>query len=1294
MNNYIKKITSINEGLLLTYLKISWFLIPILSIQLIAHFVVVIKLADYQLIITVFGLVGLILFQLLKNTNYLKKNFYNIQAIFLIILIIFEFIWYYNGQDTRQLISLILGITITGIALIKPKASIVFFIISIVLLVIINSINNYEILDNIHYFIFSAVFIVIFNFWRENVTKLLRLSQSSYKSIFSDTDSLIFVINKDNYEIIELNTIAQNYLIEQKLSSQYFLNIFNEKQDEILLRENINLLKKDLTELQFETDFDLTDDDYIPKEFNLKLSTFFDKEVIIIQGKFIKEKKENEVLLIDSKDNITKILDNINSFIYNIVYYENKDVQVRFVSSIAATVLELDIDEIIIKIKSNRSKFLIHPDDLSYVQYKIRKASSTLKIQTLEYRLIINNEIKWVEETIFPKKETNSIVHFGIVTDVTEHKKSQLLLVSSEKKHRQLFEKSLSGIYKTTEDGVIVDANIAFSRMLGFDNIEELKQKNIKDFYFETQDRINYIKKLKEDKTLNNHITVLKKGINTQIITSNNAFIYEEDDVVYITGTIIDVTELHQTTQELKKNEIKLKESQNSFKNIVENFPGSLFIFDSNNELVFINKKAQVLSETYLDNSSKEFERMFGKQHKFIIEKLFSEADNPIQSYTQINLENFELGLMENFSLQVVKVNYNSEKSNLLLLRNVTIEHQFNEQKLRVELAEENNIILENEIKQHKTTQKLLIENRNFTESLFDSSLDMIIASDINNIITLVNKAATTKFGYSKEELIGTNLSLIVQSKHAHSDVQQKIIENNKFIGEVENITKDGEKFNSYLSATTIVNEKGELTGFMGISRDLSEINEIQNIITLQSSVIESLFQNESDIFIWNLNKNLDLISYNKGIFQFFKNIEIELKSGLPFLNQIKDSIDEEYYKVIFNHFQNALIGEKSNFIINVSNRKGENFWADIHLTPVVLPDGKIIDIMCLGTDITEQINKNIIIENNEKNVKAVLNAIPDLMINISKNGTILSYTTHTEHQNKILAKFIPEDGKIKGKNLKDILIDEENFSKKVIELTNKAIDNEIVVSHEFSHILDGKKLHFENRYSKINSNEVIIVVREKTLEIESENNLKQSLSEKEILLKEVHHRVKNNLQIINSILNLQSSYIEDERTLEIIKESQNRIRSMSFIHESLYQTSNFSSINFKEYIENLLSNLAYSYQIGTKVKIEKNIENIDLSLDQAIPCGLILNELITNALKYAYDFDTEGEVYISITKIESDIHLIVQDFGKGLPKDFDIESADSLGLSLVHTLTEQIDGELTIKSDGGTKILIIFEML
>ena len=123
--------------------------------------------------------------------------------------------------------------------------------------------------------------------------------------------------------------------------------------------------------------------------------------------------------------------------------------------------------------------------------------------------------------------------------------------------------------------------------------------------------------------------------------------------------------------------------------------------------------------------------------------------------------------------------------------------------------------------------------------------------------------------------------------------------------------------------------------------------------------------------------------------------------------------------------------------------------------------------------------------------------------------------------------------------------------------------------------------------------------------------NISESLKEKEILLKEIHHRVKNNLQVISSILNLQSSFVTDENTLEILQESRNRIRSMAIIHENLYRTEDFSSINFSSYLENLLANLVASYRINEEVLLETSLEEVDLILDQAIPCGLLVNELI-----------------------------------------------------------------------------------
>ncbi len=211
----------------------------------------------------------------------------------------------------------------------------------------------------------------------------------------------------------------------------------------------------------------------------------------------------------------------------------------------------------------------------------------------------------------------------------------------------------------------------------------------------------------------------------------------------------------------------------------------------------------------------------------------------------------------------------------------------------------------------------------------------------------------------------------------------------------------------------------------------------------------------------------------------------------------------------------------------------------------------------------------------------------------------------------------------------------------------------------------------------------------------EGEQELRSSLREKEILLKEVHHRVKNNLQVISSILNLQSSYVSDESTKTILKESQNRIKSMSFIHENLYQTDKFSSLDFSEYIFNLSNNLVHSYQIfDNLVEIKYNMDQVNLSLDQAIPCGLIVNELVSNALKYAFPDRTKGELLIQLKKRKNKIELVIGDNGIGLPKDLDIKNTDTLGLQLVLTLVDQLDAVVDVQREDGTKYLITFELL
>ena len=210
----------------------------------------------------------------------------------------------------------------------------------------------------------------------------------------------------------------------------------------------------------------------------------------------------------------------------------------------------------------------------------------------------------------------------------------------------------------------------------------------------------------------------------------------------------------------------------------------------------------------------------------------------------------------------------------------------------------------------------------------------------------------------------------------------------------------------------------------------------------------------------------------------------------------------------------------------------------------------------------------------------------------------------------------------------------------------------------------------------------------------EIDRRILDALKEKEVLLQEVHHRVKNNLQVISSILNLQSGYVTDTGTLEILKESQNRIKSMSYIHETLYQTADFGSIEFSDYINSISRNLIHSYTTEAPVQLITDLDRICLSIDQAIPCGLIINELVSNALKYAFKNIEKPSLLVRIKELGEGITLEVKDNGIGLPENFGFEKSNSLGVQLVYSLVEQLDGNITISSEKGTDIIITFDKL
>ncbi len=338
-----------------------------------------------------------------------------------------------------------------------------------------------------------------------------------------------------------------------------------------------------------------------------------------------------------------------------------------------------------------------------------------------------------------------------------------------------------------------------------------------------------------------------------------------------------------------------------------------------------------------------------------------------------------------------------------------------------------------------------------------------------------------------------------------------------------------------------------------------------------------------------------------------------------------------------------------------------------------------------LQVEITERQQAESALRSSFATNRALLNAIPDSMFRISKDGIFVNYKAAKDNHLPV------HPSEFMGKHLIQVLPDE--VAQPTMECVERALQTGDIQIFEYQILVNNNLLEYEARIAVSAEDEVMAIVRDITERKQAEKQIKASLKEKEVLLKEIHHRVKNNLQIISSLLKLQSRSTNNIQTLEMFKESQSRIRAMALIHEKLYQSNDLSKVNFAEYIGNLAANLFRSYELSSRsIQPIVNVEDIFLEIDVAVPCGLIINELVSNSLKYAFPSGSSGEIRIELYADNSgELTLNVSDNGVGLPKDLDVNNLNSLGLQLVNSLVEQLGGTVKLNRDGGTEFTITF---
>ncbi len=477
--------------------------------------------------------------------------------------------------------------------------------------------------------------------------------------------------------------------------------------------------------------------------------------------------------------------------------------------------------------------------------------------------------------------------------------------------------------------------------------------------------------------------------------------------------------------------------------------------------------------------------------------------------------------------------------------------------------------------------------------------------------------------------------------------------------------------------------------------KEIKERQEAEKNLIDKTAQLSAILESSTHL-IWTINSEFKLTSFNKNFQDVVKlNYGIIIKNGMRIHEFIIDDRKENYINFWYPKYEQAFKGKKQEFEKEDSGYK--KVHRKIFMNPIFNLKREVTEISCIAHDITDsKIYEQKLLSQSGK-LTAIFDSSHHYIWTINKEEKLTSFNKNYYDLVTSLYNTKPYVGLILDRGA---LSNDREYTM-ILKLNYaKAFDGQATNFEIETYDKEQKRVYLEIFFNPIYENNNVVEVSGIAHNITEKKQVQQkmelSLKEKEILLKEVHHRVKNNMQVISSILNLQSSYVSDEYALTLLKESQNRIKTMAYIHESLYQNKSFTSVNFSDYVQTLVNNIVQSYTYSNeKIKLELNIEKITLSLDSSIPAGLIINELITNAIKHAFPGTKQGFIFFNLRTENNFVFLELKDNGVGFADGVDFENSHSLGLQLVNTLIEQIEGKHTFKSEKnkGTEISVTFKM-
>ena len=911
--------------------------------------------------------------------------------------------------------------------------------------------------------------------------------------------------------------------------------------------------------------------------------------------------------------------------------------------------------------------FNFQPDEASILSSKLEKARDNgrvIKMKLLSKRIDgieFYSEIKIAQ--IYPGVEDLQI------QDISERDYLDKKIRESEERFRTLSQFAMEGIV-FINNGIIQDANDQFALIFGYKKVP-LNTKitdiiNERDWQRLSAKRNWGMRCELRGKT--------KQGKPVFLEATRTETDSEGKDQLLM---VYDITER-------KRTEFDLLQTKERFRMLVESSPIGLFLL-VDGRIKYTNAGGlDVLNERVEDAVYNELFSSFfkNKEKKIIQEDIERVRDGEQPPYREVIIT-LNDGLEKEVGVRMTLSFHDRSPAIQITTTDLSTRIQLMREQMRATLAEESNEMLKEEIEKHKQTQQKLKKAEELNKSIIESSIDMIVAFDRKGNLLQYNHAFAVEFGFDPEEKNKINVTETLANKDQEAEIFKEVRSRNYYSGEVEALRLSGEKFPMFISVATMRDESGSVFGAMGVARDITDLKISEEELKESEARYRDILDNATDIiFVVDSNGNFT-----------YANPAFYLKLGFS---------PTTISAVRINNIIEDLEENKKDWISELDGKEGETTFINITGDPLTVIGGSTTQYDTNGLpvgmrgvylDVSE-------IKQQEAKLASIFETTENLMMfTLQKNDKL---TSSNKNFKRLMTDGlgVPQGTDIPFvRSVEKFVLDKKernklkSFSKAFL---GKPQQFEIPLTPK-----TGETSWYHVFLNPITTGSQITEISGVAYDIsdrkESDKKIQKALKEKEILLQEVHHRVKNNLQVISSLMSLQRSFVSDPILVQVLEESQSRISTMSYIHESLYRNKDFSSISFTEYINSLSANLINSYSTpGCEVELILSPEEVFIPLDQAIPCGLIVNELVSNVMKYAFKGRENGSLTVKVEEANNNVEIEVSDNGVGLPDDFSLEKNDTLGIYLIQALIEQLSGTLTVESlkEGrkGSRFSISFE--